>query len=69
MKLTPRQNDVLEFIQTHIADTGQAPTRAEIAGMFGMWPNQAQEIVEALRRKGFIATSTRKRRGIEVTAP
>lgn len=69
MKLTARQRDVFDFIQSRLAQTGEAPSRTQIAHRFDMWPNQAQEIVSALRRKGFITVEPGKRRGIELAAP
>jgi repressor LexA len=34
-KLTPRQQQILELIQSAIANTGSPPTRAEIASELG----------------------------------
>jgi len=54
-KLTPTQQEVLDFIRGYIADYGESPTRAEIAEHFG-WKshNAAQTHVYALKRKGHI---------------
>ncbi|MCS5557933.1 MAG: repressor LexA, partial [Oceanospirillaceae bacterium] len=55
IKLTPRQDQVLDCIRNHITDTGFPPTRAEIARELGFKsPNAAEEHIKALARKGAI---------------
>ena len=54
-KLTPRQQQILDLIQSTIARTGAPPTRAEIASTFGFKSaNAAEEHLQALARKGVI---------------
>ncbi len=54
-KLTARQQEVLELIQTSITATGAPPTRAEIAQALGFKSaNAAEEHLKALARKGAI---------------
>lgn len=64
--LTPAQSRVLVFIRQHIEQTGEAPTRKEIADALGYTSaNGAQEHVKALERKGVI-TLTGGARGIRI---
>ena len=54
-KLTARQQQILELIQTAISRTGAPPTRAEIAAELGFKSaNAAEEHLQALARKGVI---------------
>jgi hypothetical protein len=53
IKLTVRQQQILELIQNTIARTGSPPTRAEIATEFGFKSaNASEEHLKALARKG-----------------
>ena len=55
VKLTARQQQILELIQQAIAQTGAPPTRAEIAAELGFRSaNAAEEHLQALARKGVI---------------
>ena len=52
-KLTARQQQILDLIQSAIARTGAPPTRAEIAAELGFKSaNAAEEHLQALARKG-----------------
>lgn len=63
--LTPRQQQILEFIQQCIAENGMPPTRAEIAGALGFRSaNAAEEHLRALQRKGVIDLKAGASRGI-----
>ena len=54
-KLTARQQQILDLIQSAIARTGAPPTRAEIAAELGFKSaNAAEEHLQALARKGVI---------------
>ena len=54
--LTDRQQEILSFIEAHIAQTGYPPTRAEICQALGFRsPNAAEEHLKALVRKGAIS--------------
>ncbi len=67
MKLTHRQRQVLEFIQTHILEKGFPPTIREICDYFGFAsPLSAKQHVDALEKKGYITKSPSKQRSIEV---
>ena len=68
-KLTPRQQQILDLIQSTIARTGAPPTRAEIASTFGFKSaNAAEEHLQALARKGVIDLVSGTSRGIRLRA-
>lgn len=67
-KLTARQQEILELIQSAIAETGSPPTRAEIAMQLGFRSaNAAEEHLQALARKGVIELLSGTSRGIRLT--
>ncbi len=67
IKLTARQQQILELIQTAIHNTGAPPTRAEIAHELGFKsPNAAEEHLQALARKGVIQLVSGTSRGIRL---
>ncbi|MEQ1579801.1 MAG: transcriptional repressor LexA [Steroidobacteraceae bacterium] len=66
-ELTPRQRQIVEFIQQWLMDAGRPPTRAEIAKAFGFKsPNAAEEHLRALQRKGVLDLSPGASRGIQL---
>lgn len=66
-KLTARQQQILELIQSAIASTGAPPTRAEIASELGFKSaNAAEEHLQALARKGVIELVSGTSRGIRL---
>ena len=66
-KLTARQQQILDLIQSTIARTGAPPTRAEIAAELGFRsPNAAEEHLQALARKGVIELVSGTSRGIRL---
>ena len=66
-KLTARQQQILDLIQTAIARTGAPPTRAEIANELGFKSaNAAEEHLQALARKGVIELVSGTSRGIRL---
>jgi len=66
-KLTGRQQQILELIQSAIANTGSPPTRAEIAAELGFKSaNAAEEHLQALARKGAIELVSGTSRGIRL---
>ena len=66
-KLTARQQQILELIQSVIANTGSPPTRAEIAAELGFKSaNAAEEHLQALARKGAIELVSGTSRGIRL---
>lgn len=68
-KLTARQQQILELIQSAIARTGAPPTRAEIATELGFKSaNAAEEHLQALARKGAIELLSGTSRGIRINS-
>ena len=66
-KLTDRQQQVLELVQSAIERTGAPPTRAEIAAELGFKSaNAAEEHLQALARKGVIELVGGTSRGIRL---
>jgi repressor LexA len=67
IKLTARQQEVLNFIRSALESTGFPPTRAEIAKELGFRsPNAAEEHLKALARKGAIDMMPGASRGIRI---
>ena len=67
IKLTARQQEVLDLIKNAIVTTGFPPTRAEIAEQLGFRsPNAAEEHLKALARKGAIEMMPGASRGIRI---
>ena len=67
VKLTARQQEVLDLIKSSIEETGFPPTRAEIAAELGFRsPNAAEEHLKALAKKGAIEMMPGASRGIRV---
>lgn len=68
-KLTVRQQQVLDLIESAVAKTGAPPTRAEIAAEFGFKSvNAAEEHLQALAKKGVIELVTGTSRGIRLSS-
>jgi repressor LexA len=68
--LTQRQRQVLDFIQQNQQTKGVAPTQREIAAHFGFAsPRAASDHVEALRKKGFLASEPGLARSLRVVSP
>ncbi|MCE1238473.1 MAG: transcriptional repressor LexA [Azonexaceae bacterium] len=67
MKLTPRQQEILDFIKNTVEVLGAPPTRAEIATAFGFAsPNAAEDHLKALAKKGAINLEPGSARGIRL---
>ncbi|MBR9879727.1 MAG: transcriptional repressor LexA [Gammaproteobacteria bacterium] len=67
--LTPRQQNVYDFIVKTMNDLGYPPTRAEISRALGFRsPNAAEEHLRALERKGAIRVIRGTSRGIRLPA-
>lgn len=68
VKLTKRQQVVLDLIRDEIINTGFPPTRAEIAKALGFRSaNAAEDHLRALARKGAIELTPGASRGIRLT--
>ncbi len=67
MKLTARQQEILDFIRNTVEVLGAPPTRAEIATAFGFAsPNAAEDHLKALAKKGVINLEPGSARGIRL---
>jgi repressor LexA len=67
MKLTERQQEVLDLIRRYAEETGYPPTRADIARELGFRSaNAAEEHLKALARKGAIEMIAGASRGIRI---
>lgn len=67
MKLTPRQQEILDFIRSTLEVLGAPPTRAEISQAFGFAShNAAEEHLRALAKKGLIVLEPGSARGIRL---
>lgn len=67
MKLTPRQQEILEFIKNSLEMLGAPPTRMEISSAFGFAsPNAAEDHLKALAKKGAIVLEPGSARGIRL---
>jgi repressor LexA len=70
IKLTTRQQQVLDLIKSFIQSSGAPPTRAEIATALGFKsPNAAEEHLHTLARKGVIELLSGTSRGIRLLVP
>jgi repressor LexA len=66
-KLTARQQQILDLIQSTMSRTGAPPTRAEIANELGFKSaNAAEDHLQALARKGVIELVSGTSRGIRL---
>ena len=67
MKLTPRQQEILDFIKSTLEVLGAPPTRMEISTAFGFAsPNAAEDHLKALAKKGAIILEPGSARGIRL---
>lgn len=68
IKLTDRQQQILDLIREAVTNTGFPPTRAEIAQKLGFRSaNAAEDHLRALARKGAIELTAGASRGIRLT--
>jgi repressor LexA len=65
--LTPKQKNVLEFLQRFIQENGYSPSYQEIANAFGLSSRStAQKYVERLRDAGYLDMDANSKRGVSV---
>lgn len=65
--LTPRQQEILDFIRNSVETEGRPPTRAEVCTAFGFRsPNAAESHLRALAAKGVILLEEGRARGIRL---
>lgn len=70
MALTPRQEEIFEWVREFLERTGFPPTRAEIARGLGFRSaNAAEQHLRALARKGAIELLPGASRGIRLAEP
>ncbi|HNV70837.1 MAG TPA: transcriptional repressor LexA [Candidatus Ozemobacteraceae bacterium] len=63
--LTPRQKEVLDFLQRFIDEHGYAPSMAEVCtGMQLTSTATAHKLVQTLREKGYLDAQPRRSRGL-----
>ncbi len=68
--LTDRQAQVLEFINSFLAEHGYPPTVREVAGRFGFRsPRAAHDHMKALERKGYLHSEPGLPRALNVIGP
>lgn len=66
-ELTPRQQQILDWIREVLERTGMPPTRAELCQAMGFRsPNAAEQHLRALERKGAISLLAGASRGIQL---
>jgi SOS-response transcriptional repressor LexA len=68
-KLTPLQEDYLDYIQDRIEKENWPPTRQELANHFGRSHTAAWLVVQALAKKGRITIMYHIPRGIKLVEP
>jgi repressor LexA len=67
--LTPRQQQIFEFIRTEITTKSLPPTRKEVADHFGFRScNAAEEHIKALVKRGVIQLVPGAARGIRLVS-
>ncbi|MEX0731850.1 MAG: transcriptional repressor LexA [Aquisalimonadaceae bacterium] len=67
LKLTARQQEILDFIRGFIRESGFPPTRADITRALGFRsPNAAESHLRALEKKGVISVKPGSSRGIRL---
>jgi repressor LexA len=68
--LTPKQKEILDFIERHSAQHGYAPSQQEIAKHFRFKSlGTVQNYLVRLERQGFLRKTLNARRGMEVVKP
>lgn len=64
--LSPRQEEILEFLYRQAARNGRPPTQVEIAQHFGFSQQAARDHVRALAQKGAVELASGSARGIRL---
>lgn len=65
--LTPKQKNVLEFLQKFIQENGYSPSYQEIANAFGLSSRStAQKYVERLKDAGYLEMESNSKRGVSL---
>ena len=67
LELTPRQQEILDWIRQYIDQSGMPPTRADLSRAMGFRsPNAAEQHLRTLERKGAIELLAGASRGIRL---
>ena len=69
MKLTEKQQAILDFINEYVEENGFPPSVREIGRQFGIYPATVQDHISALERKGCIQKKRFQSRTLSVSAP
>jgi repressor LexA len=64
--LTPRQQEILDYIRDFQDRYGYPPSRREVAGHFGIYPGSVQDHLKALIRKGHLKREPNRSRGLSL---
>lgn len=64
--LTPRQQQILDYIRGFQERHGYPPSRREVAGHFGIYPGSVQDHLKALVRKGHLNREPNRSRGLSL---
>ncbi|MBI5585817.1 MAG: repressor LexA [Deltaproteobacteria bacterium] len=64
--LTPRQQEILDYIRDFQDRYGYPPSRREVAGHFGIYPGSVQDHLKALIRKGRLKREPNRSRGLSL---
>jgi repressor LexA len=67
-ELTPKQQSIFDFIQSHVEEYQAAPSLREIGAHFDLSVGTVQDQVEAIRRKGFLEKRDMLARGLRLPA-
>jgi len=67
--LTDRQRQILSFIQERIQKNNYPPTVRETARAFSISVKGAYDHIKALEKKGYIKTTEKRSRAIELVSP
>lgn len=66
MKLTEKQENVLEFIRSYYEQYGYAPSFREVSNRFGVSLRAGRDYLTALERKGYIGMTPNVARSIVI---
>ena len=66
-EITSRQQEILQFLQQFISESGYPPTLREIGKQFGMSSTfGVQRHIEALQKKGYLSRDSNTSRGLNI---
>jgi repressor LexA len=67
LPLTPKQQQIFDFVEERLAAAGASPTLEEICGRFKFKsPNAAREHLRLIEQKGYLKREPRRARGIRI---